>query len=63
MNRYRIEHGIVYEYDAHQNGYVCIGKTSQFHKNELFAMRNEECDEDHTISWENEDQDDDEYVA
>jgi hypothetical protein len=39
INKYRIIHGTIYEYMVDQDAYVCIGKTIQFEKFELDAMR------------------------
>lgn len=50
INRYRINHSTVYEYE--NNSYVCIGSTLSFSKQELIKMRNAKCDENNEIHWE-----------
>lgn len=55
INRYRIQTGSVYEYDCDHNGYVHIGRVTQYNKSELKLMATEKCEEDsHTIDDEEE---------
>lgn len=55
INRYRIQTGNVYEYNAGipgaPGGYIHIGKKIQYTANELRQMNREKCKPDHTIDW------------
>jgi len=51
-DRYRIDIGTVLEYSSSHNAYICIGKTTQYSKRELGIMRNEQCDDDHDLDFD-----------
>lgn len=41
MEKYRIEKGVVYEFSAKHNAYICVGRTTQYTKKQLAIMSKE----------------------
>jgi chloramphenicol O-acetyltransferase len=45
INRYRIETGMIYEWDSKNNAYICCGSTLAYTKKELNIMSKEMIEE------------------